>query len=186
MSGPPPAHPDLIVRRIWDVPPQWLMNHDILYQVFDVDGTVGEISCLEAVPDAGHFLRAQLNHGYRLCFATNALRDLSELSKRFDAPIVQPSTTRSGIIGELTKFPKKPSRGFYERVLDELGDPDPASVVMYGDKWKADICGAAQVGMKTILVNNMGADLPWEDRIRFRRRETKAMARHGIIRMGEG
>jgi len=185
MSRPPLVKPDLIVRRIWDVPLSWLQDNGIVLEAYDVDGTIGELGCLEAHPQAASHLRDRTEAGVEFCFATNAVRDLSKLAKTYNAIVIQPGVPRPGIIGEVQKYPKKPQEAFFADVLAKHGLPDPSRVVMYDDKWVDGLCGAARMGFRTVLVNNMGPDLPIERWMRLRPRETKLMRKHGFQRAAE-
>lgn len=185
MSKPPLVHPDLIVRRIWDVPLSWLHENGIKLEAYDVDGTIGFLGCLSADPLADLHLQERKEAGIEFCFATNAVRDLSALTELYDALVIQPRVPRPGPIGELLKYPKKPEEAFFAEVLARHGLPDPRTVVMYDDKWVDGLCGAARMGFRTVLVNNMGPDLPIERFLRFRPRETRLMRKHGIKRVAE-
>ena len=53
---------------------------------------------------------------------------------------------------------EKPHREFYKYCLNEMGDPDPASVIMIGDSPTADVEGAKNMGLKACFFNKRKLD----------------------------
>ena len=72
-----------------------------------------------------------------------------DLEKYFEAVVI------SSEIGHA-----KPSIDFFAVAFDQLGDPDPGSVLVVGDSLSSDIAGGANAGTATCWFNPLGAPPP--------------------------
>lgn len=176
----PYVRPTIIAHNVRDIDYGYLRYLGVTTLVFDLDNTLGPIGFEVFDTSTIRFLqtlRLADGHAFRLCFATNALRDLSGLSDPFDAEVIQP--THRGFYG-IGKRPKKPSAEYYKMVLARIGNPSPGSVAMIGDKFVADVCGAMNAGMRGILVKPLGPDLPQERWSGMRKWEAQHLALVGV------
>ena len=99
---------------------------------------------------------AALAKRFTLATASNAPQRQQELrlAKAGLTPYFTHIFTSQGIGAD------KPSPTFYERCLENLGNPDRRTVLMVGDDPAADVRGAAACGLDTCFVNNRGKTLP--------------------------
>lgn len=134
-----------------------LAKEGIRYAAVDIDGTLVEVGSLQsAVTDyVDHLVAAKkAGHIKKIVIATNRLSFISKSAKQW--------FNLDGLIsGTLTV--RKPSKKYYEKLLREL-KAKPEQVVMIGDRLWQDVHGANQLGMWTILVDDLGRE-PWYDRI---------------------
>ncbi len=65
--------------------------------------------------------------------------------------------TWSGAAGEgvPARVIKKPDAGLIEYALEELGNPDPQSVLMVGDQYFTDVAGASLAGVRSVKVGTL-------------------------------
>ena len=115
-------------------------------------------------------LLEQLHKKYKLAIVSNMsfagaiFRSLREfnIANNFDAVIV------SGIVGW-----RKPSPKIFEKALQTL-DVKAKQAAFVGDSLRADMEGARQVGMKTVLLIKKGKKQPVTDTAQFYIRESKS------------
>lgn len=69
---------------------------------------------------------------------------------------------------------RKPNRKFFKRVLAALG-AQPSEAVMIGDKLRADVIGANNAGMLTVLVSPRGRDYFFDRLLLSRYREKRSL-----------
>lgn len=170
--------PTFVAPTVHDIPYQDLRTYGVRALCFDLDNTLGPLGFTTLDPTVTQLLMQLRHDRFALCFGTNALYDRSTMSKSLDIPIIQP--TKRGLFG-IGKTPRKPYRKFFECVIAELRTP-PHKIAMIGDKLAADVSGAMAVGMKGVLVNPVGRDLPAEALLGLRRREARQLARLGQSR----
>lgn len=94
----------------------------------------------------------QLKQNYRLGLVSNFAysQGLWKILQRFDLAKFFDAVVVSGEFGL-----RKPNPKIFQRIL-ELLDVDTSATVFVGDSLKADIEGAKKLGIKTILVENVG------------------------------
>lgn len=150
--------PDFYADKVSDIDFAVLRRRGVRYLVLDVDHTLAVYNALELDPETIGFLRQLRQDGdvQEICIASNSRRNLRPMAESIGARIVRPG-----------RWQRKPSRGFYRRLLQEL-DCRPDEAVMVGDKMFNDVWGGNRVGMYTVLVRPIGPDM-WLDRLLLRR-----------------
>jgi HAD superfamily phosphatase (TIGR01668 family) len=146
--------PDLYVPHITKIDFKRLKKSGIRYGIFDYDGTLVEAGADQLPEENIVFLRDALDNGdlQRVVIATNnTTSDFTLLEKELGAVVIRPENV----------FDKKPTKSFFNRVLETIGC-HPGEAVMVGDKITADIVGGNRVGLKTVLVDPIGRR-PWTD-----------------------
>lgn len=170
--------PNFMVPTVHDIPYETLWERGVRALCFDIENTLDLIGVELFEKETADFLIGLQSQGWQICFGTSSMRDLSELVRPFDVPVIQP--TKPGIKG-LGKTPRKPQPAFFHAVAREL-DRQPREIAMIGDKFVTDVCGAMNCGFVGVLVNPLGRDLRIEDITRLRHNERRHMSRLGLVR----
>jgi FMN phosphatase YigB (HAD superfamily) len=92
-------------------------------------------------------LRSLKDEGFVLYVASNGVLTIQE--KRMDLAGLYPYFTGffvSDVIGC-----NKPNPGFFEYILDRIGERDKSRILMTGDEVIADISGTLKIGLKACL-----------------------------------
>ncbi len=109
--------------------------------------------CAVAIENAKEVLE-ELSKKYPLGIASNAyFKQQSERLELLDFKKYFTYFFTSMDIGT-----EKPHREFYEYCLREMGNPDPASVLMVGDSPTADVEGSKNMGFRACFFNKRGLD----------------------------
>lgn len=162
----PDVIPDYTARGVTDVDFEALHGKGVDHVFLDVDLTIRRAFARRSDQEIVDFLleqRAMGNIG-SISLATNSPSDMTPFAEPLDAEVFQPFTYRGERI-------KKPDPRFFTHMLGKLGVQASAAATI-GDRCLADISGANQVGMTTVLVEPLGADY-WFDRLRGTRRRDK-------------
>lgn len=119
--------------------PHWERHRDELEAAY---GGFGED---DLYPDVRPAMATLLQRGYRLAIFGNqpAHRTAELRALNLPAEVIAMS-------GEM--HVAKPSPEFFARVLELLGDPEPASVVMVGDRVDNDVLPALAAGMRAVWI----------------------------------
>ena len=103
----------------------------------------------------------KLSENYILCIATNAgLSDTPAMIRALERVKVQQYFKFYFSSKELKV--KKPDPRFFEKICKKMGLP-PQDCIMIGNDYLKDICGAKEVGMKTIFYNPSGTVREYDD-----------------------
>ncbi|MFC4655074.1 pyrimidine 5'-nucleotidase [Rheinheimera marina] len=101
-------------------------------------------------------LLQRLKGNKRLGIITNGFTDLQQvrleragLQDHFDLLVISEQVGAA-----------KPSPKIYQHALEQMGQPDPATVLMVGDNPVADIAGGQQMGFYTCFMQHPGKALP--------------------------
>lgn len=147
--------PNLEVRSIAHINPDFLKERGIKGLVFDVDNTL--------TPYHGHHIDGRVEDAFRelarqfkSCIISNATPERRrELQELFELDVVQ-STVRK-------PFPDP----FYEAL--SLLDTSESETAMVGDRLLTDVAGANKIGMFTVKVNalNFRSEPPHHTLVRF-------------------
>ena len=109
----------------------------------DFEDRYGAFRADDLYPDALRSIRALKAGGYRIAITANqpARRhaELEALGIRVDA---------MGMSDAMGVF--KPDRAFFDRTLELIGSPDPASVAYVGDRVDNDVLPALEAGMRAV------------------------------------
>ena len=110
--------------------------HEALYGGFQTD---------DLYPDALPAMASLRERGYRLAVIGNqpASRTEELRSLGVDAEVIAMSA-EMGVA--------KPSQQFFERALELIGSPDPASVAYVGDRIENDVLPATAAGMRAVWI----------------------------------
>ena len=126
-----------------------LQDHGIEHALVDLDGCLTPAYCHNELTNETIAALIAMKIGLKtLSLATNNEEDLTAIDRRFGF------NNLFQAYQEGTMLPYKPSEPFYQHVLATLGAP-PESVVMIGDTPFDDIQGAAQHGIRTMLVDRL-------------------------------
>jgi 2-haloacid dehalogenase len=104
--------------------------------------------CSELIAGAGELLET-LGTDYRLAIVTNGLQAVQR--GRLSRSAIGHHISELIISEEIGHA--KPAREFFEITLARLGHPSKERVLMIGDNWNSDICGAAGFGIDTCWFN---------------------------------
>jgi HAD superfamily hydrolase (TIGR01662 family) len=108
-----------------------------------VDAIVGDLDARDLYPDAVPSIAGLRARGYRVAVVGNQpTRRHAELRAMGIEPDVMAMSEELGA--------SKPDPGFFERMLEVLGRPDPASVVYVGDRRDNDVLAAAAAGLRPV------------------------------------
>jgi HAD superfamily hydrolase (TIGR01662 family) len=103
----------------------------------------------------------KLSENYILCIATNAgLSDTPAMIRALERVKVQQYFKFYFSSKELKV--KKPDPRFFEKICKKMGLP-PQDCIMIGNDYLKDICGAKEVGMRTIFYNPSGTVREYDD-----------------------
>lgn len=94
-------------------------------------------------------LVADLSRAFKLVLATNGIASVQR-SRFFASPINV--HFESLVISDEIGY-AKPAPEYFERVFDEIGDPDKSQVLMVGDSLSSDIAGGIGFGIDTCWFN---------------------------------
>jgi HAD superfamily phosphatase (TIGR01668 family) len=170
-----PLLPDFVAPSIMDVDFAELKRLGIKHILIDLDLTIRRVGAKQLEAEIVEALR-QLKQGG--LFDSISLMTNNYRAKRYaDAIGIKAFTA----YWENFRPIRKPNIKFFERVLSTLA-AQPSQTVMIGDKVHADIIGANNAGLYTILVNPRGHDY-WFDRVlltRWRERRSLGRARLGL------
>ena len=107
------------------------------------------------IPGAVELLQA-LHGSVRMGMITNGYAEVQRPRlERFELAHYFESITVSSEIGYA-----KPGQAFFDVALGQLGNPDPATVLVVGDSLSSDIAGGANAGCATCWYNPSGEPLP--------------------------
>ena len=97
-----------------------------------------------------------LSKKYYLCTASNAphYQQLHRLQITGIKPFIKQVFTSESLCAD------KPSKEFFDRCFEKIGNISPEQVVMIGDSLTADIEGGKNYGLKTIWYNHNKEQLP--------------------------
>lgn len=156
--------PDYIATSISSIDFKLLAAKGIKYVAFDADHTLVPYRGIELPPATLKYLRQQQKLFKGWCIASNRVtNDLDGIAQALDAAVIR-----------ATPFTRKPSRGFYERVLQHF-DAKPSEIAMIGDKLLADVWGGNRAGLTTVWVEHLGKDGPLDALIRLRKIERRLL-----------
>lgn len=159
--------PDFMARSLREVDFRQLQQNGIKYIAFDADSTLVNFRGRVIDPQTRQFLLKQRPLFRDWCIATNRFtHDLQPLGKSINAPVIQASIIM-----------RKPHRNFFNHVIKHF-DCQPGEIAMIGDKLLADIWGAKRIGMKTVWVEKIGHDSPWDWLLRTRYFEKRILGRY--------
>ncbi len=172
-----PILPDFVAPGILEVDFGRLKALGIKHVLIDLDLTLRRLGAKEIEHEILTVLRQlkkdRLFHSISLM--TNNYR-----AKRYADAMGMPAFTA---YWDKLRPVRKPNIKFFNRVLQTLR-AQPAESVMIGDKVHADITGANNAGLYTVLVNPRGRDY-WFDKLlltRWRERRSLARARRSLPR----
>lgn len=130
--------PDLEIKSVLEINPDFLEKKGIKALIFDVDNTLARY-CGTSVDSSIAENFSELTRRFKSCILSNTTPERrAQLEDMFGLPVVQ-STGRK-------PFPNP----FYE-ALSYLGT-EPARIGMIGDRLLTDIAGAKKMGMFTVKV----------------------------------
>ncbi len=132
--------PDFVAASVLELDPSTLKKVGITHLAFDADETVVPKNHNSLTDTYFNFLKKLEEDGFKLLIASNTKRDLSDITKYFQATLVPPSF-----------FVFKPLKKYYKKVI-LAAKTDPRHIAMIGDKVLNDIIGANHAGLQTILV----------------------------------
>lgn len=129
---------------------------DTLMPVFpDLEGSMAAWSRLETIPSAQETL-SSLRDDWIIALATNAVDSTEDEIWRALSRV-----DLDGLIERVYCFReighKKPSRGFFEFILKDLG-LSSSSVVMVGDAYDVDVIGANRSGIRAVWFNRQSEE----------------------------
>jgi HAD superfamily phosphatase (TIGR01668 family) len=160
--------PDYIAERVATIDFRQLHTKGVAAIFIDLDGTVVARGTYEVDPGITKALR---NQPLPVYIATNRpeSRDLKNLRQLLHAQgVIHPH----GVFG-------KPTRRYFSTALKEHG-LQPSQVVMIGDRYLQDMCGANAAGLQTVLVHKLDPPTNWFDRLlsSLERRHTVRLSSH--------
>ncbi len=167
--------PDFVSPSILDVDFGELKQLGIKHILIDLDLTIRRVGAREIETEIVNILM-QLKQAK--LFSSISLMTNNYRAKRYADAIGLRAFTA---YWENYRPIRKPNIKFFQRVLTTLA-AKPSQTVMIGDKVHADIIGANNAGLYTILVNPRGRDF-WFDRLlltRWRERRSLNQARLGL------
>lgn len=132
--------PNFIARSVLELNASELSRRGITHLVFDIDETVVPKRHNRLSDEYVIFLKKLEKQGFKILIGSNARRDLTEITRHFNATTVHPS-----------HFSFKPFRHFFRRII-KSADVDKTHIAMVGDRILNDVVGANSAGLTTILV----------------------------------
>lgn len=157
--------PDYFANGVFDIDFAKLKKDGIKVIAFDADNTLISFSLSPFHSkhiDKNILKKMQTNRKLfdKWIIASNRpTNDLQELAASVQAQVV-----RAGVLL------RKPRKAYFKQVIIRA-NVAPEHIAMVGDKLIADILGANRAGMKTVLVQPVGADNPIDRVVQTRRIE---------------
>ncbi len=171
----PAILPDFVADNFLKVDFKELKQLGIKHILLDLDLTIRRVGARELEKDVLEFFRKlQDNRQFKSVNLVTNNRRAKRFADTLNIQAFMPYWEHARPI-------RKPNIKFFQRVLSAL-NAQPGQAAMIGDKVHADIVGANNVGMTTILVHPRGRDY-WFDMLmltRFRERYSIKKARHNI------
>ena len=110
-----------------------------------VEGAYGGFTADDLYPDALRAIRRLREAGYQLAIVANQPEVRAEQLRAIGVDVeVMAMSEGLGVA--------KPDRAFYDRSLELMGSPDPASVAYVGDRVDNDVLPAADAGLRSIWI----------------------------------
>ena len=166
----PPSLPDFLAPSILDIDFKHLRQLGIKHILIDLDQTLRRIGSRKIEDNIlASLWQLKENQG----FSSVSIVTNNYWPKRF---------ARAAGLTAFTPFwdylrpVRKPSQKFYARVLQSL-HAKPAQTIMIGDKVHADIKGANNAGLYTVLVKPRGRDYWFDKLLLTRYRERRLLSR---------
>lgn len=132
--------PDVVAQNIFDITPEWFVEHKIEFVFTDLDNTLCGWAEKELSVASKTWIESLLATGIKVAIISNNLgAKLRCISCQIDVPVV-------------TSRKKKPFRGIFRKAMKILGCTNPRSCAMIGDISVTDIWAPNRLGMLTILV----------------------------------
>lgn len=149
--------PDYLATSMSDIDFEQLVKDGVTHIAFDADSTLVNFRGKILEKDVKQLLLSKRHLFKGWCVASNRIQDdLHELAASIDAQVVRATITV-----------RKPQKRYFKRVINHL-NANPNKIAMVGDKLFADVWGANRAGLKTVWVEHVGPDSPWDWLLRTR------------------
>jgi len=133
--------PDLFVRRISNIPPEYLKKNGIRGVIIDLDNTIAPRDSDDLPEPYDTWLRERLAEGMPLILVSNSGKPrVRGFAEKIGVPYIHSAS--------------KPFRRAFLQALEQLGT-DRKETVVVGDQIFTDVLGGNRLGLRTILVEPM-------------------------------
>ncbi len=133
--------PDLFVRRISDIPPDYLDRHGIRGVIIDLDNTIAPWDSEHLTDPYDAWLREKIQQKIPLILVSNSGEPrVRGFAEKLGVPYIHSAS--------------KPFRRAFLKAMEQLGTAREETVVI-GDQIFTDVLGGNRLGLRTILVEPM-------------------------------
>ncbi len=140
--------PDWHVASFHHLPLNEFAKRGIEHVLIDVDGCLTPAYRHDDIDPVAHRkIAAMVGRFTTVSLASNNKRDLGGIARQLELDFAFTVFSEDGVL------PYKPHSEFFDRILRDLGEPDPETVVMIGDNPWHDVAGAQAMGMRAALVD---------------------------------
>lgn len=168
------CEPTQIASSVLTVDYDSLRAQGVKVLMFDIDNTLGHHGCQRVMAEVAQFFTSRVFLGFRKGIASNNGKV---------RPLIEKDLAGCCYVQRPIFFIRKP-QWLYFRVICWRLHVRPEQVAVIGDKLVNDVLGSVRAGMKGVLVNPVGRDLPFDEILRLREMEDEMLADLGLKRAG--
>jgi len=131
-------YPDIILRSVNDITPEWMTSHSLKGLFVDLDNTLAGYRANEPNEEVGSWIKSIRDAGYSIIVLSNAG---AKRVAAFCDPLNLPYVAKA----------HKPKPDALLRVCEENG-LQPEQTAMVGDQIFTDVLSANRAGVKSVIV----------------------------------